>query len=142
MTSSAYRALDKLNAQVPNVACKGLCHHSCSFIDMGPAERQRIIDAGGPHIGPFQTKPGTDDCPALTDDKRCSVYRVRPMICRLWGAADDPLLTCPHGCTAEAGERVLRDDQARALLAAATAITPPEGNRATRRGTKPKRRSR
>jgi Fe-S-cluster containining protein len=35
-------------------------------------------------------------CPLLTQDGKCSVYRVRPTICRLWGMTKD--MKCPHGC--------------------------------------------
>lgn len=35
-------------------------------------------------------------CPALTEQGRCSVYEVRPMVCRTWGTnAAQP---CPHDC--------------------------------------------
>lgn len=34
-------------------------------------------------------------CPALVEN-RCTVYDVRPTICRLWGAG--PGMACPWGC--------------------------------------------
>lgn len=40
-------------------------------------------------------------CPALTADERCGVYEVRPMVCRLWGAAEP--MPCPWGCRPAGG---------------------------------------
>jgi Fe-S-cluster containining protein len=39
-------------------------------------------------------------CPALVDG-RCSVYDVRPLICRLYASAEG--LRCPHGCQPVSG---------------------------------------
>lgn len=36
-------------------------------------------------------------CPFFKTD-RCIIYEVRPLICRIYGHIDDPLMTCPHGC--------------------------------------------
>jgi Fe-S-cluster containining protein len=36
-------------------------------------------------------------CPYAVDG-RCEIYEKRPLLCRMFGAVDDPLLTCPHGC--------------------------------------------
>ena len=56
------------------------------------------------------------DCVFLDKEaKRCKVYAVRPMICRLFGAVDHPKLTCPHGCRPE-GRSPMISQQAKALL--------------------------
>jgi hypothetical protein len=55
-------------------------------------------------------------CPML-DGNRCSVHPVRPLICRMWGVAENML--CPHGCTAE---RTLSWDEGQALLAEVYAL--------------------
>lgn len=36
-------------------------------------------------------------CPLLKDN-RCSVYDIRPAICKVFGASDHHRLQCPHGC--------------------------------------------
>jgi hypothetical protein len=53
--------------------------------------------------GDTELKVGTDGrplarhvCSMLTDDGRCSVYEDRPMICRLFGAANG--MECHRGC--------------------------------------------
>jgi Fe-S-cluster containining protein len=65
-------------------------------------EEQRRIRAAGVEIPPMSQglaaiEAGEDFyCPALQDG-RCSVYHVRPTICRLWGATES--MPCAHGCT-------------------------------------------
>jgi Fe-S-cluster containining protein len=44
---------------------------------------------------------------------RCSIYSMRPAICRLFGAVDHPMLRCPHGCRPE---KYLTDAESRAIL--------------------------
>jgi Fe-S-cluster containining protein len=31
----------------------------------------------------------------------CSIYSLRPMVCRLWGLVDHPFMRCLHGCVPE-----------------------------------------
>jgi Fe-S-cluster containining protein len=65
-------------------------------------EQQHRIRAAGVEIPPMAAavaalKRGEEYyCPALRDG-RCSVYEIRPTICRLWGATES--MPCPHGCT-------------------------------------------
>ena len=51
-------------------------------------------------------------------DGRCTVYAVRPMICRLWGI--DETMPCPYGCVPEGGH--ISELQAIQFLRAALAI--------------------
>lgn len=115
--------LAHLHAQIPDPACKGLCVQACGPIDMHPYERARIRRAGvtipAPADAVAQMLHGEDyTCPALVDG-RCSVYEIRPTLCRLYGAAED--LRCEHGCTPPGGH--LPAGQARAILNA-TKDTP------------------
>lgn len=43
---------------------------------------------------------GCATCPALKRHK-CSIYEVRPLVCRLWGI--DETVRCPLGCEPEGG---------------------------------------
>lgn len=111
-------ALAALYAQVPAVQCKGLCHWTCTPIEMSNRERRKIRDVHGVDIP--ETPPGVDvrhvepvDCPALTPLKRCGVYADRPMICRLWGASEP--MPCPHGCEPVPGSKLLPLIATRAL---------------------------
>jgi len=58
---------------------------------MSRVEWQRIIEAVG------HEPIGSEDltCPLLSDG-RCTVYEIRPTICRLWGMVD--AMPCVFGC--------------------------------------------
>lgn len=108
---------DQLYAQIPDVQCKGLCHDSCGPIDMHPYERARIRQAGvsipppGQALAQLVIGDGYT-CPALADG-RCSVYELRPTICRAWGASE--AMPCEHGCRPAAGE-LLPEETTRRLV--------------------------
>lgn len=94
-------SLEQLYARIPEVQCKGLCQDSCGPIAMSREEEERIR-ATGVVILPMADALAALDrgedyyCPALVDGK-CSVYAIRPTICRLWGATTS--MPCPHGCS-------------------------------------------
>jgi len=106
-----------LYARIPDVECKGLCQEACGPIDMHPYERQRIRRAGVRIPNPADAlerliEGGDYTCPALQDG-RCSVYELRPTICRAWGASED--LPCPHGCRPKTG-RLLTGPETRRIV--------------------------
>lgn len=109
-TTVAERGLDALYAEVPAIACKGLCQNSCGPVMMSRVEWERIVKRVGhaPH--------GRADlnCPLLTAVGRCKVYGARPMVCRLWGVVES--MPCHHGCEPE---RTLTDQEGYDLLARA-----------------------
>jgi Fe-S-cluster containining protein len=97
-------ALKALYDRIPAIPdCTGQCWTSCGPIDMSDRERQRIRKRG------FEITPIDDArvmtetyyCEALTRDRRCAVYELRPLVCRLWGASES--LKCPYGCIPEGG---------------------------------------
>lgn len=112
--------LKSFYGQVPEIGCKGLCADSCGPIAMGHRENQRIKQAGvripsraeGKRL--FLESDGEWSCPALSPEGRCTVYEIRPMICRIWGAAED--LRCPYGCGPEQDSELLAVAKAHALL--------------------------
>lgn len=103
--------LQALYDRVPAIKCKGHCHDACCFIDASTREIERMerssgvklttVDAAAPN-GPG-SKVGHDGhilaryrCSMLTDDGRCSVYALRPMVCRLFGVMEG--MECEYGC--------------------------------------------
>lgn len=102
--AEALAMLDELYAQIPALECKGLCHNSCTRIEASELERQRIRERGkdiGESIsGPRELKlilaGEVSRCPALGPLNTCTVYDIRPMICRVWGVAEG--LLCEFGC--------------------------------------------
>jgi Fe-S-cluster containining protein len=90
------KALLDIWEQIPKmVDCKGECVMSCGPVPASPTERKLMEERAGHSLG-------TDNnlmCNMLTEKGLCSVYAVRPMICRLWGTT--PKLKCPLGCKPE-----------------------------------------
>lgn len=89
-----YQWLDELYRQAPDLLCRRQCAQSCVTgpIRIGAAEYERIAERVGyrPH-----GNPAARTCPLLVDGL-CTVHDIRPMICRLWGAAVG--MRCKHGC--------------------------------------------
>lgn len=88
--------LDALYAELPAIECEGHCWDSCGPIEMTEPERERIAERGVRIRDNRFSVTGPMTCPALTPFHQCSVYEVRPLICRLWGVARR--LPCPYGC--------------------------------------------
>jgi Fe-S-cluster containining protein len=90
----AKRALGVLYAELPTIDCQRQCFDSCGPIWMSRVEWQRIVKRVGrePRGGPDLV------CPMLRD-RACTVYSIRPLICRLWGVCEG--LECPWGCQPE-----------------------------------------
>lgn len=91
------RELDALYASLPRLDCQGYCHDSCGPIEMSVRERQRIVQRARK---PIECSRGAL-CSMLDEQRRCSVYEIRPMICRLWGLVRS--LPCQYGCRPEGG---------------------------------------
>ena len=88
--------IDSIYALIPDVGCQGLCQDYCGPLFMSKAEQRRIIRRTG---RPISFDPGSLRCDRLSMFGRCTVYRDRPAICRLWAAVDD--IPCPWGCKPE-----------------------------------------
>lgn len=111
--------IKKIYAQIPKVACKGHCSNACTHIMMSDIEHQRIINFMG--YDPIRTdeemlKILNDkafdciSCPLLKE-KRCTIYDIRPAICRIYGTTKG--LRCPYGCKPT---KWLKDTKAKRLI--------------------------
>lgn len=100
-------AIDALYGTLPNLDCQGKCAESCGPIAMTRIEEGRIIE----RTGSPPTFDATLTCSLLRDD-RCTVYDIRPAICRLWGLVES--MPCPWGCVPE---RYLSDREGHLFLA-------------------------
>nr|MDQ4040425.1 YkgJ family cysteine cluster protein [Actinomycetota bacterium] len=94
--------LDALYAELPSLECKGKCWKCCGKVLMAPGERERISREGGVDIPTVaeMRREHRELCVALKDH-RCTVYDVRPLVCRLWGIEET--MRCPYGCVPEGG---------------------------------------
>ena len=111
--------LDKMYKQLPKINCKQLCEASCSIIPIGDLERKRIEKWLGfnPFLTPEQIiedlkskSPCQFTCSLLKEGK-CSIYRIRPLICRLFGLTKK--MQCPFGCVPD---KWMDDKVAREML--------------------------
>jgi len=85
------RALDEIYAEIPEIPnCDGSCAAACTTIAMQTGEWERIVRRVGHEP---KGRPGAN-CPLLSPNGRCTVYTVRPYLCRIWGATPD--LRCPR----------------------------------------------
>lgn len=107
--------IEAIYAAVPDVGCKGLCTECCGPLSMSAHEALRIAVKHGSMPMPDKT---------LTCDKlangRCSIYADRPLVCRLFGAAEG--LECPWGCKPQAP--LLTREQCGELIARAERLKP------------------
>ena len=78
-------------ANVPKLRCRGLCQASCRVWQATPSE---VALLGKVAV----VRPQGAECPLLVEG-RCSVYPLRPLVCRAWGTV--PSMACPHGCEPE-----------------------------------------
>lgn len=96
--------LQELYDQIPAIPdCDGRCWTSCGPIGMSDRERQKIRQAGV-RITPYEKAMASPErywCEALTREKRCLIYALRPIVCRLWGAVEG--MPCVYGCIPEGG---------------------------------------
>jgi Fe-S-cluster containining protein len=93
-------ALEALYAELPTIECRGKCWDSCGRLPLLQIERRRIAEAGV--TIPDGTKArGPMVCPALSMFRQCSVYEIRPTICRLWALVDN--MHCNFGCVPTGG---------------------------------------
>lgn len=90
--------------KIPTFACKPGCHDCCGIVPFSDRERgaaaARAPLIAWTRLGDSWVPTGalaSGDCPFLGIDG-CTIYDIRPPVCQLFGAVDDPLMTCPHGC--------------------------------------------
>lgn len=101
-------SLADIYSLIPSMNCRGRCQEACANIDAGPLERQALADAGVqiPRntlrllAGQLDGR-GPASCPALGIYGQCTVYHIRPGVCRLWGAVES--MRCLYGCQPERG---------------------------------------
>jgi Fe-S-cluster containining protein len=99
-----YKKLEEIYARIPRLACQRKCQIACGLVDAtGELEEERLYAQTGRFFGTVkfrhedgQTRPY---CHFLSEQGECSVYALRPLMCRLFGVIKE--LECPHGCQPE-----------------------------------------
>lgn len=115
------KALRDIWERVPKmVDCKGICHDSCGPIPVSTLERKLVEERAGKKLEPVGAGL---TCSLLTEAGTCSVYAIRPLICRIWGAAIG--MPCVHGCQPE---RLLSKEECQALFREIEELTGEDAN--------------
>jgi hypothetical protein len=82
-----------LRKQIPSFTCIPGCHSCCGPVPLSKIELKAVRGIKkNPSIGL--------SCP-YECEKGCAIYKDRPIICRLFGTVDDPLIKCPYGFMSE-----------------------------------------
>jgi uncharacterized protein len=95
---------------LPKINCKRLCQEYCGPVIPNaclPEEAHRLS-----LLPIIQTQLTNFTCGALLYGS-CSIYSMRPLICRLFGCVE--AMRCPHGCEPEFW---LTDEEVEAILIA------------------------
>lgn len=92
-------------AKIPTIACQKKCQAACGIIPVERVELKKIRKKARIDVEPFilSTPEVTmlfdsekELCPLLSEHGLCTVYEVRPLVCRLFGVVED--FRCPEGC--------------------------------------------
>lgn len=100
--------LQELYARIPAVhGCRKDCSGCCGPVPMLEAERAAVKHMIRPHeagtLYDYAITPTKPDCMtcAYSTAKGCAIYEDRPLLCRLFGASDEPKMRCPYGARAK-----------------------------------------
>jgi len=85
--------------------CDEGCGECCGIIPTTETEYKRVERYIKEHnIQPVENQDDFRVCPFYQGGK-CAIYPVRPLICQVFGHADNELLTCPRGYNVNVPER-------------------------------------
>jgi uncharacterized protein len=84
------KKLQQMYSKIPTFQCREGCTDCCGPVPFSKTEWDSISDKR-------KAETGTLACPYSLSGG-CDIYKDRPFICRLFGTAKNPTLTCPHGC--------------------------------------------
>ena len=113
--------IDAILSTIPSFKCKEGCADCCGPIRLSRLEYHRCVKVSGRTAQDVRrhmeknVKQKTYQCPLLDKkSNRCSVYAVRPAICRIFGTTKE--LSCPHGYAPDSAH-ILSEEKAREILA-------------------------
>lgn len=88
-----YAELEAIYKTLPTISCAGHCQNSCGPWLLSGMEAKRIEN----RFGEFGVVNSKNVCPMLNRSTgQCSVYHIRPLVCRLWGVVES--MPCKFGC--------------------------------------------
>ncbi|WP_199438461.1 YkgJ family cysteine cluster protein [Vibrio owensii] len=107
------KRLKRLYEQIPQVeGCDPSCGGCCGPSPLSVSEAVRLGIEGGLLITPLKsTLTHGVSCEYYEPMQGCSRYDERPLLCRLFGASEDPGLVCPKGARASSPLTVSQTNQ-------------------------------
>lgn len=112
--------IDAILDEIPSFKCKEGCADCCGPIQLSRLEYLRCMKASGRTVKDVRQHMARNlkhkiyQCPLLNKKtNHCSVYEVRPVICRIFGVVKD--LPCPHGYGPDPAD-TLSEDRAHEIL--------------------------
>lgn len=101
------KELQVIYDSVPKMICENNCRDCCGMTRWFPVEAINIIDFLKAYdMKEKEAKSFLDYCPYLDKESKCTIYPVRPIICRLFGSTDHTKIKrgikvsmiCPKDC--------------------------------------------
>lgn len=116
-------SIETILGGIPTFKCLEGCHDCCGPVVMTRLEWKRIIEFSGRTEKEMRQETekrmaaGNFTCIFLDDKTGCTVYEVRPAICRIFGASESKTqhasMLCPHGA---GPEKKLTHDETNSIL--------------------------
>ena len=107
---SKAKKLQEIYEKIPDIKCRDNCGECCGLISMSRYEEKRIrkyleeynlsirFSNDPPNItyvnAYINAMMGVNKCHFLDDHKKCLIYPVRPIVCRLFGVSEH--MKCPY----------------------------------------------
>jgi len=88
VTKDAEKIHKELRLRIPKMNCRAGCSECCGPVVFSKWEWAQVKE---------KRTASSLDCPYI-ENGQCSIYEDRPIICRLFGVSEAPLLQCPYGC--------------------------------------------
>lgn len=95
--------------KIPSFDC-GTCTACCTVVPFTKTEKDRAsernpllvwehIDTGSEYKDYYTPKVALETmrCPFVKEGVGCTIYDIRPILCRLYGSVDHPKMTCRMG---------------------------------------------
>jgi len=98
LSKAEKRIYDKIPKTGPCVPGCSIC---CELLIFSRAEAKAAFQASGKRPFVIQLGPNRFKCGYVKEGGGCEIYEVRPFLCRIMGAWDNPNAACPHGVKAE-----------------------------------------
>jgi hypothetical protein len=106
--TSILQKIQALYERIPIFPCIKGCTDCCGVVPFAQAEWENIPDKRYAIL----SAPDALTCP-YSKEGTCAIYSDRPLLCRLFGTSQAPLLQCPHG---RKPETLLTEDETKALI--------------------------